>query len=135
MGGIGYITASHADISRNNILINAHMLEASRSQRSLPVSVLLLCLRLRAVQTARSRKLLRCAKKMLIPPIPRQVMDGRSSSPKSCADITGKTIASKLASCDSITSTGRSEPTRGAKKKRPPQSRAKWPWPRDGGEH
>jgi GDP-D-mannose 3', 5'-epimerase len=31
MGGIGYITASLADISRNNILINAHMLEASRS--------------------------------------------------------------------------------------------------------
>jgi GDP-D-mannose 3',5'-epimerase len=30
MGGIGYITASHADISRNNILINAHMLDASR---------------------------------------------------------------------------------------------------------
>ena len=30
MGGIGYITASHADISRNNILINAQMLEASR---------------------------------------------------------------------------------------------------------
>jgi GDP-D-mannose 3',5'-epimerase len=30
MGGIGYITAGHADISRNNILINANMLEASR---------------------------------------------------------------------------------------------------------
>ena len=30
MGGIGYITANHADISRNNILINAQMLEASR---------------------------------------------------------------------------------------------------------
>lgn len=30
MGGIGYITAFHADISRNNILINAHMLEAAR---------------------------------------------------------------------------------------------------------
>ncbi len=30
MGGIGYITAHFADISRNNILINAHMLEASR---------------------------------------------------------------------------------------------------------
>ena len=29
MGGIGYITASLADIARNNILINAHMLEAS----------------------------------------------------------------------------------------------------------
>ena len=30
MGGIGYITANHADLARNNILINAHMLEASR---------------------------------------------------------------------------------------------------------
>jgi GDP-D-mannose 3',5'-epimerase len=30
MGGIGYITASLADIARNNILINSHMLEASR---------------------------------------------------------------------------------------------------------
>ena len=30
MGGIGYITTSHAEISRNNILINAQMLEASR---------------------------------------------------------------------------------------------------------
>jgi GDP-D-mannose 3',5'-epimerase len=30
MGGIGYITANHADLSRNNILINTHMLEASR---------------------------------------------------------------------------------------------------------
>src|SRR4030088_716931 len=30
MGGIGYITANHADIARNNILINAHMIEASR---------------------------------------------------------------------------------------------------------
>jgi nucleoside-diphosphate-sugar epimerase len=30
MGGIGYITASLANIARNNILINAHMLEAAR---------------------------------------------------------------------------------------------------------
>jgi nucleoside-diphosphate-sugar epimerase len=30
MGGIGYITAYLADIARNNILINTHMLEASR---------------------------------------------------------------------------------------------------------
>jgi nucleoside-diphosphate-sugar epimerase len=30
MGGIGYISSNHADIARNNILINAHMLEASR---------------------------------------------------------------------------------------------------------
>src|SRR5438132_12704618 len=30
MGGIGYITAGHADISHDNILINANMLEAGR---------------------------------------------------------------------------------------------------------
>jgi nucleoside-diphosphate-sugar epimerase len=29
MGGIGYITAFHADIARNNVLINAHMLDAA----------------------------------------------------------------------------------------------------------
>jgi nucleoside-diphosphate-sugar epimerase len=32
MGGIGFITVHHADIARNNILINAHMLEAARLQ-------------------------------------------------------------------------------------------------------
>ncbi|MGH7504144.1 MAG: NAD-dependent epimerase/dehydratase family protein [Longimicrobiales bacterium] len=30
MGGIGYISAYRADIARNNVLINAHMLEAAR---------------------------------------------------------------------------------------------------------
>jgi GDP-D-mannose 3',5'-epimerase len=32
MGGIGYITANHAEVARNNVLINAHMLEAARQQ-------------------------------------------------------------------------------------------------------
>jgi nucleoside-diphosphate-sugar epimerase len=30
MGGIGYITAVHADVTRNNVLINTNMLEACR---------------------------------------------------------------------------------------------------------
>lgn len=30
MGGIGFISAFHADVARNNVLINAHMLEAAR---------------------------------------------------------------------------------------------------------
>src|SRR5919112_5780320 len=30
MGGIGYITAYHADIARNSSMINVHMLEATR---------------------------------------------------------------------------------------------------------
>jgi GDP-D-mannose 3', 5'-epimerase len=32
MGGIGYITANHASLARNNTLINAHMLEASQQR-------------------------------------------------------------------------------------------------------
>jgi GDP-D-mannose 3', 5'-epimerase len=32
MGGIGYITSSHAEISINNVLINAHMLNAARQR-------------------------------------------------------------------------------------------------------
>ncbi|MGH7884676.1 MAG: NAD-dependent epimerase/dehydratase family protein, partial [Thermodesulfobacteriota bacterium] len=31
MGGIGYITANHADLSKNNILINTHMIDASKN--------------------------------------------------------------------------------------------------------
>jgi GDP-D-mannose 3', 5'-epimerase len=34
MGGIGYITASLAEIFRNNVLINANMIEASRENRA-----------------------------------------------------------------------------------------------------
>jgi nucleoside-diphosphate-sugar epimerase len=33
MGGIGYITEFRADVARNNVLINAHMLEASRENQ------------------------------------------------------------------------------------------------------
>jgi len=33
MGGIGFIAANHADVARNNVLINAHMLEACRLQQ------------------------------------------------------------------------------------------------------
>lgn len=32
MGGIGFISGNHADVARNNILINCNMLEASRLQ-------------------------------------------------------------------------------------------------------
>ncbi|MDP9343742.1 MAG: NAD-dependent epimerase/dehydratase family protein [Actinomycetota bacterium] len=31
MGGIGYITSYHADVARNNVLIDSHMLEAARA--------------------------------------------------------------------------------------------------------
>jgi GDP-D-mannose 3',5'-epimerase len=33
MGGIGYITAEHANVARNNVLVDAHMLEAAHRNR------------------------------------------------------------------------------------------------------
>jgi len=33
MGGIGYITAYHAEVTKNNTLINVHILEASKANR------------------------------------------------------------------------------------------------------
>jgi len=50
MGGIGYITASHAGIAHNNSLMNLYMLEASRSNgvERFFVFILRLCLSARA---------------------------------------------------------------------------------------
>ena len=56
MGGIGYITANHADISRNNILINTHILEASRLERSWALPVFFFRLRVSAVQAEPCRR-------------------------------------------------------------------------------
>ncbi len=58
MGGIGYITSSLAEISKNNILINAHMLDASKQNGNKKLSVLVLRLRLRWLQAedGRSRR-------------------------------------------------------------------------------
>jgi GDP-D-mannose 3', 5'-epimerase len=33
MGGIGFISTNHADVARNNVLINAHMLEAAAQNK------------------------------------------------------------------------------------------------------
>ncbi|MGI8520048.1 MAG: NAD-dependent epimerase/dehydratase family protein [Actinomycetota bacterium] len=34
LGGIGYIAGTHADVARNNILINAHMLDAAHQNKA-----------------------------------------------------------------------------------------------------
>ena len=52
MGGIGFITANHAQLARNNILINAHMLEAARGQNAGRFLVFFFSLRLSAIKTA-----------------------------------------------------------------------------------
>ena len=90
MGGIGYITGNHADIARNNVLINAHMLEAALPQR-----------RASATSTPRRRASTRCTssttptsrrsrKRTPTPPTPRRATAGRSSTPRSCASTTSE---------------------------------------------
>ena len=46
MGGMGFISANHATILRNNALINIHTLEAAQNERSLSLPVQLVRLRL-----------------------------------------------------------------------------------------
>src|SRR5258708_35967760 len=89
MGGIGYITAHFADISRNNILINAHMLEASRQngvQRFLFSSPRVSTTR----ASSRIPQSLLCVRKMPILPIPSRATDGRDLSPRNSAATTTK---------------------------------------------
>ena len=117
MGGIGYITAFHADIARNNILINAHMLEASRQnkiKRFLFSSSA--CVYAQSKQLDANVAPLR--EEDAFPPNPSPVTDGKSCTPKNCAATTGTTTSSRLASFASTMSTGRWAPTTGGRRRR-----------------
>ena len=127
MGGIGYITSSLADIARNNVLINSHMLEASRLNDvrrflfpPLPASM--------PAANRRPVTLLHCARKTRIPPIPSRVTVGKNFSARSCAAITGMTSGSKPVLSASTTFTARWALTKAARRKprRPFRARLLW---------
>jgi hypothetical protein len=124
-GGIGYRTESLAEISSNNILINAPTLKTSRLNG---VSGFLFSSSASVYAQNKSsyRMLLLSAKKMHIRRIQRQGMDGRSSLVSNYAPTTGRIIASIPASSDSTMSTDRSERTKEAKRRRRQRSRARW---------
>lgn len=120
MGGIGYITAYLADISRNNILINAHMLEASKQNA---VKRFLFPPPLASMHrtSRRARTSPRCARRMLTPQSPSQDMDGRNCSLRNCAATTVTIMDSRPAQCVSTMSTARlARTTAGRKKLQPP---------------
>ncbi len=127
MGGIGYITASMADIAHNNILINTHMLEAARvnSGRSA------ICFPLRHAympDTSSTR----------LTVIPLSEEDAYPADPEEgygweklfteqlCRYYFRKTSAWKHASFDSTTCTVRWEHTKAAKRRRRRLSRVRW---------
>ena len=128
MGGIGFITAYHADIARNNILINAHMLEASRLQGvrnscspRLPASI--------RKPNRPKPTWPRCARKMPSPPTPNPAMAGKSFIRRCSAAISAKTMGSKPEPSAFTTSTDLSAPMKaGAKKpRRRCAARSLWP--------
>jgi len=124
MGGIGYITAFLADISKNNILINAHMLEASKQndvKRFLFSSSA--CVYAQSKQLSADVTPLK--DKTRIPRSPSRVTAGKNSSPKSSAVTTITTTSSRRASCASTTCTVLSAPTMAARKSLRQQFRAK----------
>jgi nucleoside-diphosphate-sugar epimerase len=121
MGGIGYITASHADIARNSVLINTHMLEASRLNG---VSRFLFPRPLASMLDPNKpvpRSPL-CGKKTHIQPTLNRATDGRSSLPKNFAATIAMTTNSKPALCASTMFMARWERTRAAKRRRPQRS-------------
>ena len=96
MGGIGYITSSLAAIARNNVLINANMLEASRMndvQRFLYSSSA--CVYAGYRQNEAEVAPLKEEDSYPADPEPGR-MDGRSCLPSSSAGITSRTISSRL---------------------------------------
>jgi len=122
-----YIRPNHADISRNNILINCHMLEAARQEgvkRFLFSSSA-------ACTTSRSRKIRsepadrgRC----FSPPISRTGYGWKNSSPRNSAATTTRTTVLKRAFGVSTTSMVLSAPTTVGRESAPPQSAARWRW-------
>jgi GDP-D-mannose 3', 5'-epimerase len=117
MGGIGYITSSLADIARNNILINAHMLEASRLnaiRRFLFSSSA--CVYAGYLQDDPN-----------VTPLREE--DAHPADPEAgygFAVITATTLASRHASCVFTMCTGRWEPTTAVRRKLRLRFRAKW---------
>ena len=126
MGGIGYITAKLADIAHNNILINAHMLEACRLngiKRFLFSSSA--CVYAGYKQERRQRH----------SSAGRRRLSGRSRGRLRMGEAVYRAALQVLLarltdwrreSCASITSTGRWERTKAAKRKLRPPYRAKW---------
>jgi len=99
MGGIGYITAFHADISRNNILINTQMLEASRQNWSAALSCFLLPPVVYNQSKQKEAEVKPLCEERCLPGRPGTgAMAGKSSSPKSSATTTTETMVWKLAS-------------------------------------
>ena len=94
MGGIGYITAFHADIARNSAMINIHMLEAARINAASdsfspprPAFTRCICRRARTSPTLRKTTPTRQS--------PRRGTAPRSSLWKSSANTTTRTTASR----------------------------------------
>ena len=56
MGGMGFISANHATILRNNTLINLHTLEGGQDPRGVPVPVQLIGVHLPGVPPDRGRR-------------------------------------------------------------------------------
>jgi len=130
MGGIDTSHAFHADIARNNVLINAHMLEAARQNH---VKRFLFFL-LRVVCTRKTSSRIRCdaiARRRCVPGSARtRLRLGEAIHGRAVPVITGATIGLKLESCVSTMYTGLSERMKVEKRRRPQLSAARSLLPR-----
>ena len=111
MGGIGYITEFRADVARNNVLINAHMLEASReNQVSRYFFSSSACIY--PMYRQESPDVTPLKRRTLCPPHRRKATDGRSCTRRSCVSTTRRKASFSREWLASTTSTVRSGRTR-----------------------
>ena len=133
MGGMGFISANHAEILHNNALINLHTLEAARQQRRQALPLQLVRVHLSRVPPDRRQRHAAPRGGRLSRPSPRTPTAGRSWSPSSCAATTATSTGSRRASSASTTSSARTAPTTAAARRPRRRSAARSPTVESGG--
>ena len=129
MGGMGFIENNKAACMLS-VLINTHLLQASRGGRGRPLLLRIVSLRVRGRQTAPAGGHGRSRRRTPTRLARRTATAGRSSSASACAVTSPRTSASTPGSPGSTTSMGRSAPTTAAARRRRRRSAARSPRPR-----
>ena len=130
MGGMGFISASHVTIVRNNALITSTRSTPARDGRPCRGALHVVGVRLPRAHAARDRHRADCASRATPGRAAGWPTGGRSCSPSCCAGTSPASSTWRRASPGSTTSTGRSAPTTAGARSRRPQCAARSRSPR-----
>ena len=129
MGGMGFISANHAQILHNNALINLHTIEAARQQRRAALPVHFLRLHLSRVSQTEADVTPLKEEDAYAGRAAGRLRLGEARSPSGSAGTTATIRPRDPQSCASTTSTARWGPGTADGKRLPPPCAARSPWP------